>query len=301
VYYSACVDCSFHTGSVYEDAYWAKDVAVVEKALDIVKMWNEAAIIGAPVKVNRAEVWIGITANNKGQKFLVEPFIEHWQKWNSNSGWALKEDGYSQVMQALSHFSFHASRGQAVLCDLQGSIYKDAIVISDPAILSRERSYGSVSSIVTRSCLDSGCHCSPAVCFAVLGLAAACWRAQTHGFGRRWHAAVLPHAPVQRLLSFGVGQAGWPPVAHHGGEERLQYGEKLGEAGAFRVALAVLRHACAGGTQEAGLRSFRGCGAASEASLNQRVTRATAVPAASVSRCLRSLVQTRCPASALAE
>jgi hypothetical protein len=45
-------------------------------------------------------------------------------------------------MQALSHFSYHASSGSVVLCDLQGSIYRDGVVLSDPVILSRDRRFG---------------------------------------------------------------------------------------------------------------------------------------------------------------
>ena len=40
---------------------------------------------------------------------LVEPYIENFMKFNSNSGKA--EDVY-EVMQALSHFSYHHSEGE---------------------------------------------------------------------------------------------------------------------------------------------------------------------------------------------
>lgn len=45
-------------------------------------------------------------------------------------------------MQALSHFSYHITGGNFVLCDLQGGIYQHEIVLSDPIILSRTREYG---------------------------------------------------------------------------------------------------------------------------------------------------------------
>ena len=43
---------------------------------------------------------------------LVEPYIENFMKFNSNSGKA--EDVY-EVMQALSHFSYHHSEGEMCL------------------------------------------------------------------------------------------------------------------------------------------------------------------------------------------
>jgi hypothetical protein len=45
-------------------------------------------------------------------------------------------------MQALSHYTYHVSGGQFVLCDLQGGIYRHSVVITDPVILSRTRQYG---------------------------------------------------------------------------------------------------------------------------------------------------------------
>jgi len=72
----------------------------------------------------------------------VEPFIESWQKFNSNSGWMDDSTPWPRVMQALSHFSYHASSGRSVLCDLQGGVYSDGVVLTDPVILSRARQYG---------------------------------------------------------------------------------------------------------------------------------------------------------------
>ena len=45
-------------------------------------------------------------------------------------------------MQAISHYSYHCSGGNFVLCDLQGGIYSDGIVLTDPAVLSRSGGYG---------------------------------------------------------------------------------------------------------------------------------------------------------------
>lgn len=45
-------------------------------------------------------------------------------------------------MQALSHFSYHFSDGNLLLCDLQGGIAQDHIILTDPVILSKERKFG---------------------------------------------------------------------------------------------------------------------------------------------------------------
>lgn len=72
-----------------------------------------------------------------------------------------------QAMQALSHYSYHTSGGQVLLCDLQGGILPDGsgIVLTDPVILSRDRSYGvtdlgpeGMSTFFSRHVCNVFCH-----------------------------------------------------------------------------------------------------------------------------------------------
>lgn len=46
--------------------------------------------------------------------------------------------------QALSHFSYHATGGSYVLCDLQGGVMEGGkgVILTDPVILSRDREFG---------------------------------------------------------------------------------------------------------------------------------------------------------------
>ena len=65
------------------------------------------------VYLNKPELW-----SADGRPVLVEPLIEGtYAKFNSNSGWV--NEGYN-MMQALSHFSYHVTEGRYLLCDLQG-------------------------------------------------------------------------------------------------------------------------------------------------------------------------------------
>lgn len=71
---------------------------------------------------------------------LVEPLIDGaYAKFNSNSGWV--NEGYN-MMQALSHFSYHFSDGTRLLCDLQGGGYDTHYILTDPAILSPSKDFG---------------------------------------------------------------------------------------------------------------------------------------------------------------
>ncbi|KAJ6789691.1 hypothetical protein PWT90_00555 [Aphanocladium album] len=106
----------FKSGSVFSEDFFKYDIKAVDKALE--------------------------GGLREDEKILVEPFIDDYQKFNSNTGWTNDDDGWAEVMQALSHFSYHISGGFYVLCDLQGGIYAREVVLSDPVILSRTRQFG---------------------------------------------------------------------------------------------------------------------------------------------------------------
>lgn len=111
----------------------------------MVNAFNNLAMVNKVVKINVPEIWEFKQDSSDewaGQKVLCEPFIQGYRKFNSNSGWNDDSDGWAEVMQALSHFSYHLSGGGYVLCDLQGGVYRHEVVLSDPVILSRTREYG---------------------------------------------------------------------------------------------------------------------------------------------------------------
>ncbi|KAM5443976.1 hypothetical protein MaudCBS49596_008051 [Microsporum audouinii] len=140
----ACVAKWFKTGEVFSADYFTLDIKAVDKALEIVNRFNELNIVTKSIKINVPAVWTWTegTAERIGKKCLIEPYIQNYQKFNSNSGWNDETSGWAEVMQALSHFSYHVCGGNFVLCDLQGGVYQSEVVLSDPVILSRNRDYG---------------------------------------------------------------------------------------------------------------------------------------------------------------
>ncbi|KAI1102798.1 kinase-like protein [Jackrogersella minutella] len=138
----ACVAKWFKTGAVFETDYFTLDIKAVDKALEIVNTFNELNIVSKTVKINVPAVGIWQSGKSVGQYMLIEPFIKNYQKFNSNTGWSDESMLWGKVMQALSHFSYHLTRGQFVLCDLQGGIYQSSVILSDPVILSRNGEYG---------------------------------------------------------------------------------------------------------------------------------------------------------------
>lgn len=112
---------------------------VVEKATEIVSAYNALGLIDKKIIINQPQIW---HFEEDKQLNLVEPMIDNFEKFNSNTGWAQKSTPWGQVMQALTHFSYHQSSGQFTLCDLQGGVYSDGIVLTDPVVMSMRQRFG---------------------------------------------------------------------------------------------------------------------------------------------------------------
>ena len=145
-----CVLKEFKSGSVYEDSFFQSDIKAVAKAAEIVDAFNAhndrigMAYGRKTIRMNKPEVWEDVYPDDSGKKKkkLVEPLLEGgFLKFNSNSGYVNGAD----FMQALSHFSYHCTRGKYLLCDLQGGHYESCYVLTDPVIMSmdNEKYYGS--------------------------------------------------------------------------------------------------------------------------------------------------------------
>jgi len=123
----ACVAKEFKTGSVFEEYYFQEELNIVERSQKIVDDFAEAKVISSSgnsrILLNTPEIW---TFDYTEEKCLTEPMIEKFEKFNSNTGWApLTGTAWSEAMQALSHFSYHDSQGQFLLCDIQGGSYRN--------------------------------------------------------------------------------------------------------------------------------------------------------------------------------
>ncbi|KAI1110982.1 kinase-like domain-containing protein [Nemania sp. NC0429] len=135
-----CVSKEFKTGSVYETHYFDEEMNVMRRAQAVIDDWQDGGFIDKRILLNTPEIW---QYEGTGVKTLVEPMIQNYEKFNSNSGWSSADGGASsEAMQALSHFSYHNSGGQFLLCDLQGGAYQDGYILSDPVIMSQTKTYG---------------------------------------------------------------------------------------------------------------------------------------------------------------
>lgn len=107
--------------SIFGNADFEVDLKVIRKTREIIDAWNARRFIKLPIVLSMPDLW---TDQRTGERRLIEPFIQDFQKFNSNNGRVYHQGTFwSNVLQALSHFSHHVSFGQMVLCDIQGGIY----------------------------------------------------------------------------------------------------------------------------------------------------------------------------------
>lgn len=120
----ACVAKEFKTGSVYEEHYFEEELNIIRRTQEIIDDFAAARVIGSSrILLNTPEIW---EYEEDGHRALIEPMIENFEKFNSNTGWApVTGNAWSEAMQALSHFSYNNSDQKVLLCDLQGGSYRD--------------------------------------------------------------------------------------------------------------------------------------------------------------------------------
>jgi hypothetical protein len=133
------------TGTTYSSDCFLDDVRASEAALPYVAGFHQYIDTSTgfrgrvSIKLNMPVVWTQLAGTLIGQNMLREPFIEHFQKFNSNSGAA---DVTATVAQALSHYSYHTSDGMELLCDLQGGKVGNSYILSDVVMMSMSKKYG---------------------------------------------------------------------------------------------------------------------------------------------------------------
>lgn len=143
-------------GGAIEAKAFHDDDAVVGWALRFLTQFcnggagaDAMAALGGPLRLNVPVAYADAGGgelvrgggDGSGRRYLVEPFVYNFKKYNSNTGHARFGGAVSDALQALSHYSYHSSGGMLVLCDLQcgyaARAYEGGLVLTDPVILSR--------------------------------------------------------------------------------------------------------------------------------------------------------------------
>ncbi|KAK7932020.1 MHCK/EF2 kinase [Apiospora marii] len=128
-----CVAKTFKPGYGSFQQQLVAELRVIGKAESIVDAWNVARIIAPSVHLLVPELMVD--EHGRGEHRLMEPLIVRYRKHNNNVGLTDPAmDVWNEIMQALSHFSYHHCRGFHLLCDIQGGIGCRSYLITDPVI-----------------------------------------------------------------------------------------------------------------------------------------------------------------------
>ena len=154
-----CVVKSFKKEYARNYDQWVPDLLAHKRAEKMAKSFNRLRLNVSPKRTVRvltpliARVdtrggfylfWIWNTAPvgnvSENEYVSLEPYLTgHWQKFNSNAGWA---DESSLLMQTFSHWSACKSGYRYLLCDLQGVQRGNKYWITDPCIHSLDQIHG---------------------------------------------------------------------------------------------------------------------------------------------------------------
>lgn len=105
-----CVSKIFINNDVNADLFFQNEIEIVKKAMDIIEKFNkQVPLVDKKIYLNEPGIWTFLSGHLEGQKCLVEPMIQKFEKFNSNSGWVATGAVWYLVMQALSHFSYHVT------------------------------------------------------------------------------------------------------------------------------------------------------------------------------------------------
>jgi hypothetical protein len=129
------------------DRYWSEDIEASRTAQNFAQQYNEYMNTSKPIYFVIPVVHHCF--KNIGQPFkpservLIEPYLGNsYEKFNSNHGMVIESTTQGFSMPTLSHFSYHISGGQYLLCDLQGVKKNDRYILTDPAICSLTETFG---------------------------------------------------------------------------------------------------------------------------------------------------------------
>ena len=73
-----------------------------------------------------------------GTFYVMQEFVGgKFEKYNTNNGIVCSDPAHSDLMQAFSHFTYVKSEESILICDLEGVVSGNRVLLTDPAIHNR--------------------------------------------------------------------------------------------------------------------------------------------------------------------
>lgn len=136
------------------------DIKTHETAAEYASIWNKIASSSAAGTTRQKHINVQVPSmiqlrqspsnglsslfrsDTLSEYVTVEDYLDgNWQKFNSNTGWTQNEES---VLNAFSHWTYHHSKGEHLVCDLQGIDCDgtDSYELTDPVVMSKDKSFG---------------------------------------------------------------------------------------------------------------------------------------------------------------
>lgn len=90
-----CVAREFRKSSTVESQYFNDELAILARTQTIIDNFHKAKVINRDILSNTPAIWQYLEGEKKTKLSLIEPMIENFEKFNSNSGWAALRSVFS--------------------------------------------------------------------------------------------------------------------------------------------------------------------------------------------------------------
>ena len=141
-----CVVKEYKSKYMWAQGDWDQDMTLQKKAKELAKKFNEETGTTRPIYYVDCGAWKVSRSTSGtpklGEWCLVEDYVSgEWTKWNSNAGY-VNSQANSLSLHAFSHWTWAHTKGQVLVCDLQGVRQDDRYILTDPVICSNGQIYG---------------------------------------------------------------------------------------------------------------------------------------------------------------
>ncbi|XP_019858532.1 PREDICTED: alpha-protein kinase vwkA-like [Amphimedon queenslandica] len=138
-----CVIKRMRSGAVFTPTAWDCTLKIYDRARTLAQQFNRGKYSNFPVRFT--DTFTHTVVDSFPLEYVVvEDFLQgNFLKWCNNYGFiSPKAKSEHITMPALVHWSWLYTRGQEMLCDLQGTRDENGYHLTDPVILSLNQSYG---------------------------------------------------------------------------------------------------------------------------------------------------------------
>ena len=141
-----CVVKEYKSNYRWAQSDWDKDMSLQKKAKELAKKFNKETGTTRPIYYVDCDAWKvskSSTGTPKlGEWCLVEDYLTgEWTKWNTNAGY-VNPRANTVSLHAFSHWTWVHTKGDAMVCDMQGVRRDDRYILTDPVICSTGQIYG---------------------------------------------------------------------------------------------------------------------------------------------------------------